>query len=156
MYLYIYIHTETEKLIKTISILLFTDFCFTNMISLPKNAYKDLFSNSVLYVSFALGQFSSPILSLALFWFLFDFFILGGRKTNTSKTIFLLVVQFIKTYGIQLLMLRVTLYLDGCEALDCMKFAPVPHVPGGVPIWTIPYCTLDSKVLVILPQFIMA
>lgn len=53
-------------------------------------------------------------------------------------------------------MLRVTLYLDGCEALDCMKFAPAPHVPGEVPIWTIPYCTLDSKVLVILPQFIMA
>lgn len=80
---------------------------------------KTFFSNSVLCVSFALGQL------FLLFWgwhyFAFNltfFFILGGRRTNTSKTIFLLVIQFIKTHGIQLPMLRVTLSLDGCEALD--------------------------------------
>lgn len=56
---------------------------------------------------------------LALFWVGLDFFFFfGGRRTNTSKTIFLLVIKFIKTHGIQLLTLRVTLSLDGCDVLD--------------------------------------
>lgn len=43
MYLHIYIYREREKLIKTISILLFTTLCFINIISLPKNVIKDVF-----------------------------------------------------------------------------------------------------------------
>lgn len=86
--------------------------------------------------------FDPSVLGLALFWvglaFSFSFF-LGGRRTNTSKTIFLLVIKFIKTHGIQLLMLCVTLSLDGCEVLDRVKLTTV-HLPEKISIWTIPYC----------------
>lgn len=121
---------------------------------------KTFFSHSVSCVSFALGHCFyfcfgvGIILVLTCFFFYFG----GGeagRRTNTSKTIFLLVIWFIKTRGIQLLMLRVTLSLDRCEALDWRKIAPGPWVqlPGEGPTWTIPYCSWTPKPVAVTDNF---
>lgn len=87
------------------------------------------------------------------------FLILGGRRTNTSKTIFLLVIKFIKTHGVQLLILCVTLSLDRCKGLHWVKIAPVPwlQVTGEVSVWTIPYwpkSLLQSLTIHLLPWFV--
>lgn len=66
---YIYIQREREKLIKKISILLFTALWFTNIISLPKNVIKDLFFQLCIVCQFCSGTAFSPVLGLALFCF---------------------------------------------------------------------------------------
>lgn len=86
----------------------------------------------------------------------FVFVFLGRRRTNTFKTIFLLVIKFIKIHGIQLLLLRVTLSLDGYEILDWVKPATVQvwiHLPGKIPIWTIPYCISTQKPIAVSGSF---
>lgn len=135
MYLcmYTYISIQIDKLMETVSILLVTAFCLYQ---------HHLFGQKPLCPS---PYFVSVLILLFWGWHCFGldlpflFFFLGGRRTNTSKTIFLLVIKFIKTHGIQLLMLCVTLSLDGCEVLDRVKLTTV-HLPEKISIWTIPYC----------------
>lgn len=156
MYLHMHMHISTHKLIKTINILLFTASCFTNTVSLPK----DLFVHLCILCLFCSGMFFSFCFGvdivLVLAWLLVLFFFLGRRRTNTFKTIFLLVIKFIKIHGIQLLLLRVTLSLDGCEILDWVKLATVEvwiHLPGKIPIWTIPYCISTQKPIAVSGNF---
>lgn len=128
MYLCMYtcISIQIDKLIETISILLLTALClYQHNWFVQKPLCPSVFS-----VCFAPGQLFSFCLGvgIVLGWtWLFFFF--GGRRTNTSKTIFLLVIKFIKTHGIQLLTLRVTLSLDGCDVIDWVKLATVQSSP---------------------------
>ena len=59
IYVSTYICVQREKLIKTISILLSTTLCYTNIISLPKNVIKDLVFQLCIVCQLCSGTFFS-------------------------------------------------------------------------------------------------
>lgn len=148
--MYTCISIQTDKLIETISILLLTALClYQHNWFVQKPLCPSVFS-----VCFAPGQLFSFCLGvgIVLGWtWLFFFF--GGRRTNTSKTIFLLVIKFIKTHGIQLLTLRVTLSLDGCDRLSetchSAEFTYLKKYQYGLP-HIVSACKIPLKSLAVL------